>query len=92
MSLYQEWLEWQEELNDLLRRGDALTQRVGELERQNASLQQRLVDENYQGNGFDALASLYDDGFHICPGSFGQSREDDCLFCLNFLLHKGKKE
>lgn len=92
MSLYQEMMQWQEELNDLLRRGDVLVRRVEELERQNTSLQKRLVDEDYQSNGFDALANLYDEGFHICPGSFGQAREEDCLFCLNFLLHKGKKE
>ena len=91
MSLYQEMMQWQEKLNDLLRRGDELTRRVEELERQNTLLQKRLVDEGYQSNGFDALANLYDEGFHICPGSFGQAREEDCLFCLNFLLHKGKK-
>lgn len=91
MSLYQEMLQWQEELNALLRQGHELTQRVAELERQNASLQKRLVDEDYQGNGFEALTKLYEEGFHICPGNFGQGREEDCLFCLNFLLHKGKK-
>ncbi|MDO4732867.1 MAG: initiation control protein YabA [Bacillota bacterium] len=91
MSLYQEIQQWQEALGTLLRQGEELCQKVAELEHQNANLQKRLVDENYQSNGFEALANLYDEGFHICPGSFGQSREEDCLFCLNFLLHKGKK-
>ena len=39
----------------------------------------------------DALSGLYDDGFHICPDEFGKRREEDCLFCLNFLHHKGRK-
>ena len=60
-------------------------------ERQNTELRQRLANGDYAGGGFEALTSLYEDGFHVCPGSFGQSREDECIFCLNFLLHKGKK-
>lgn len=92
MSLYQEMLQWQEELAALLQRGEELSLKVAELERQNASLQKRLAEEEYQGDGFDALASLYDEGFHICPGSFGQSRTEDCLFCLNFLRNKGNKQ
>lgn len=90
MSLLSEFREWQEKLLALQTEGEELYTRIEELERQNAELRQRLNDGEI-GSGFEAVTGLYEDGFHVCPGSFGQSRDEDCIFCLNFLLHKGKK-
>lgn len=38
-----------------------------------------------QGEGYERLGQLYNDGFHVCPSNFGDGRQEECLFCLAFM-------
>lgn len=74
----------EEKIDDILKDVEDLKKQIEVLEKRNEQLSNYLQKEE-KSQSVGNLIKLYEQGFHICNTSFGQIREEDCIFCLNVI-------
>ncbi|ADL11598.1 initiation control protein YabA [Acetohalobium arabaticum] len=93
LATFQEKLNM---LNDDFQKIKKITHRLykenEELKEENENLKRLLFEQKAENEeepeareGYNNLAKLYEEGFHICHLNFGEKRDGECLFCMGLL-------
>lgn len=73
------------EIMDLKAQVLELEARINRLENKETFQEEESLPLPADDLGEKAILNLYNTGYHVCPASYGQKRDGECLFCLQFL-------
>lgn len=77
-------------IRDLIIEVGELRERVDRLENKPEAVRMDLprlssTPLSIEGEGYENLGRIYQEGYHVCHHAFGLPREGGCLFCLAFM-------